>query len=1099
MSKFEFGLNIKNKYRLLILIILIILIITSANAAWERINSPVGGNIIQLLRKSDTTYAVVYPGGIFFNTLADTVWKPCTNANNPLKTTIAITSNNSYLFAITNNGNVYRSTNNGSNWELKFINNGKFNSLNKFISLNNNLYLCTDNGLFIGSDNANQWTESAFSGQPVNDLIEFNNGIYIANNNGIFFNDKINSNWTGKGFDKRPVYKLFTFNNKIYATTADTLRIYESSAGDFDWNIYKDAEFFGKQVFEFDQLNKELLISLISQNHILILSSPDDGKNWKSVLDTTTSSQFLSSGLTISLNDFILGTRFNGILKLNKVNSLSRYYSNVRLYGIQTLSMIANANNLIAGTLENGLFKSDNGGTSWRQIANYIKNNNGIFLTINNLIEVKDSIFASTSDGIFKTSDLGETWNQYYKPNLSNEDNFINLTFDQNRYFAIENVYNSSKKYINKSYTSIINNKRDSVLTIDFDNNQLYSILKDSIDIFIGSAFGIYKSSNGGNAWNNINPNIDSVRTLINYKKNIIAGSWTGVYSSSDKGQNWVSFDQGLIRKQSNSLYKMYSSLLNASSDGAYIKVSPDSLWQQINDGLYNFYLFGFTHSGNALYTYILGDGIYKTGFRGLFPIYISDFPYDILCGNLTFIIKFISDPKINFKPNNNFIAEISSPDGEFDSKTVQIGSTTDNSGTVRVNIPANLSPSANYRIRIRSTAPAVQGLDNLQNISFIGKANTAITGTDSVCSGSSASYTVQATTGYSIKWIAINGNIVGADNQTTATVNWLSPGSGTLAVLFQSIAECSDSNFKIVNIISSPSIPQITNSGDSLISSSLQGNQWFLDGALITGANSQVFIPLTGGNYTVQVTNNTGCKSQKSDIKFFDKENKYTYFKIDTISAASGDYTDIIIRMFKSKNFDSLNIDRIRAVLVFNANLLYPEGLPSGQYVDGYRYMNLDFPPTFIQNNVVQSIHVQAMLGNTDSTKIFLKNIQTIQANAKFLFLQDSGLFRLKEVCLDGGKRLIGKQRKTLSIRSINPNPAFDNIQVLYSVNQNVLINLKIINSNGELVRNCFTKQIKPGDYSTQISVESIANGTYYLYLESGDNRVISTLTISR
>jgi hypothetical protein len=38
-------------------------------------------------------------------------------------------------------------------------------------------------------------------------------------------------------------------------------------------------------------------------------------------------------------------------------------------------------------------------------------------------------------------------------------------------------------------------------------------------------------------------------------------------------------------------------------------------------------------------------------------------------------------------------------------------------------------------------------------------------------------------------------------------------------------------------------------------------GNQWYIDGNAITGANNQTYIPTKSGNYTVGITLSTGCQ----------------------------------------------------------------------------------------------------------------------------------------------------------------------------------------------------------------------------------------------
>ncbi len=61
------------------------------------------------------------------------------------------------------------------------------------------------------------------------------------------------------------------------------------------------------------------------------------------------------------------------------------------------------------------------------------------------------------------------------------------------------------------------------------------------------------------------------------------------------------------------------------------------------------------------------------------------------------------------------------------------------------------------------------------------------------------------------------------------------------------------------------PAIPTITLSGSNLTSSSATTYQWYMNGVLISGANSMNYTPTVSGVYVVRVTNASGCVYQYS------------------------------------------------------------------------------------------------------------------------------------------------------------------------------------------------------------------------------------------
>lgn len=146
-----------------------------------------------------------------------------------------------------------------------------------------------------------------------------------------------------------------------------------------------------------------------------------------------------------------------------------------------------------------------------------------------------------------------------------------------------------------------------------------------------------------------------------------------------------------------------------------------------------------------------------------------------------------------------------------------------------------------------------------------------AITGTASVCAGAlNVAYSVPEIAGaVSYNWTLPSAGavIVTGEGTNSITVNYgLNATSGIMKV--SGVNDCGigagSPNYNVtVNPI--PATPVITQQGDTLTSSAVAGNQWYLDGVEIPGATGQQHVCVYTGTYTVVVTLN-GCSSAPSN-----------------------------------------------------------------------------------------------------------------------------------------------------------------------------------------------------------------------------------------
>jgi uncharacterized delta-60 repeat protein len=152
--------------------------------------------------------------------------------------------------------------------------------------------------------------------------------------------------------------------------------------------------------------------------------------------------------------------------------------------------------------------------------------------------------------------------------------------------------------------------------------------------------------------------------------------------------------------------------------------------------------------------------------------------------------------------------------------------------------------------------SPASTGV----TVTVVTVATPAITasGGTNICEGSTVQLTSSASSGN--QWYKDGIAISSATNTTYSATK-----SGTYTTKVSS-GNCtsSASNAITIGVNAIPSKPIITQSGNSLSSSSPFGNQWYRDGVAIQGATAITYTPSQSGQYSVVVTLN-GCTSAPS------------------------------------------------------------------------------------------------------------------------------------------------------------------------------------------------------------------------------------------
>lgn len=134
----------------------------------------------------------------------------------------------------------------------------------------------------------------------------------------------------------------------------------------------------------------------------------------------------------------------------------------------------------------------------------------------------------------------------------------------------------------------------------------------------------------------------------------------------------------------------------------------------------------------------------------------------------------------------------------------------------------------------------------------------------NTICAGTTINFTNTSTNAMSYNW-SFPGGSPTSSTQTNPSVTFNSAGTYTVTLTATNTSGSSTST-QTVNVVANP-VPSITQAGANLSTGSFNTYQWYLNGSPIAGATSQNYTATQNGNYTVQVTNSSGCTGTSSAV----------------------------------------------------------------------------------------------------------------------------------------------------------------------------------------------------------------------------------------
>jgi photosystem II stability/assembly factor-like uncharacterized protein len=274
---------------------------------------------------------------------------------------------------------------------------------------------------------------------------------------------------------------------------------------------------------------------------------------------------------------------------------------------IWSLLVIPDDGTIYAGAKDSGVFRSDDGGSSWSQLDKGPIEPTSVIWS---LIVSDNTIYAGSPGGsIFYSQDKGDSWTEMKSKFTAK--NIYALAISGNTLYAGtagDGIFRSQDK--GNSWTQI---------NTGLTRNVIHSIAVSGNDLYIGADGAIFHSEDGGDSWRELSTGLTDQRVLAiaAFESNLYAGTaGFGILRSNDRGQTWAQAKTGLTNQQVRTLV-LWGQTLYAGAENGGVSLSEDGgmSWVSANTGLPS-------QSGRSLSINILkviGNSLYAGTARGVF------------------------------------------------------------------------------------------------------------------------------------------------------------------------------------------------------------------------------------------------------------------------------------------------------------------------------------------------------------------------------------------------------------------------------------------------------------------------------------------------
>jgi hypothetical protein len=424
------------------------------------------------------------------------------------------------------NGDMYISTNNGVSWSA-----GNFgiSGVLGIKASGNNVFAYTRECLFLSVNNGKSWSKLNTGLDEIREIALNGDTILAVKFRGLSVSMDNGKSWNTVDFQLVEAENFAVIGGTFIAGLHGGIMAFSKDKGK-SWT-YNDSQ-------QWTSTGSLVVVGrdIFAGTNLGVFRSTNNGVSWIAA-NTGLATTWVSAIRTIG--DTLIACTDSGVfISMNK----GKLWTNInyRIPNLIIKDLIVSDHTFLAST-DYGVFRSEDNGISWIESNSGLVNSGVMDLAVNGA-----TIFATAGNGgdrLYRSTNNGVSWTVAGNNNLPKNSGLACLTVIDNTLFATPIYFNNTLQ--KQMYYGVVLSTNNGESWIR-SNNDLTDICVNSLaghgdTLFAGTQEnGIFRSTNKGLSWDEINPQLNAIYALAISKGIIIANDiGHGIYVSENNGESW--------------------------------------------------------------------------------------------------------------------------------------------------------------------------------------------------------------------------------------------------------------------------------------------------------------------------------------------------------------------------------------------------------------------------------------------------------------------------------------------------------------------------------------------------------------------------------